>query len=353
MKQTFLLFILIAIACTSKKDWKLELLSNVELNEKSTLTGVFIADGRNDGVNRLYVTTRFDGVLEFDKDGESYVYVNLPGTEGKAMPFLFAQYKDSIKNFLISHSFFFSYQDNRWLSKNIKPPMIGSLYAMSGKARNDNKTRIYVGGYNGLTEYTWSDTGWIYKIIDSTIEIGGFDIGDVKGDGVKRIYCPVRHANEVIREYTFTGENFVCNKLEISKKDYRTIVIGDVRNDCKNRIYVSTDYEIKKHIYEINFENNKWVMTDITPNGPDKARYAMKIGKARNDDKNYLYVSEAKGFPMTEYEWNGSSFVANKIDAYSGATTPFCIGKVFNETKNSIYQVNLNRKQLFKLTYKK
>jgi hypothetical protein len=119
-------------------------------NIGSQVMGVEISDGRNDGINRVYVLARGSGVREFTYDGTAW-----------------AQTADI--------------------------PVGNEVFGMAiGDGQNDLTNRVYIAQYNPsrVVEATFDGTTWQTALVGT---LGGntfrVRVGDARGDLVNRVYA--------------------------------------------------------------------------------------------------------------------------------------------------------------------
>ena len=112
-------------------------------------------DGRNDGINRIYLAGDGKGIHELSYDGQSWQHITV---------------SDSVT---VSH-------------------------IVIANSRNDGVNRLYTGSSKGVGEYTYSGSWAKTANIETSCEVTGLAIGDGRNDGVNRVYvtCDDNHIYE-------------------------------------------------------------------------------------------------------------------------------------------------------------
>jgi len=159
-----------------------------------------IADGRNDGILRIYAGSRVGGdggLVEFTWNGSEYVKVVL-------------------------------------MFEGILQGRIQTTYV--GDGRGDGKNRVYVNEWGGrLFELTYEDPSWIQLQVAGYATRFYLTSGIVRPDNESRVYASLKGSG--VYEYTWNGTSYEESVDAVTAATGK-IVIGDGRNDGKNRLYV-------------------------------------------------------------------------------------------------------------------
>jgi hypothetical protein len=240
---------------------------------------IIIGDGRNDGITRVYTA-----------DGE---------TAGGA-----------------GNLYEFSHTDNQWQMINFGTyeaeygnDNLTRVNAMTiGPARNDEINRLYASGeysiefayysnlFNGSRINT--DIQWTYDLI----------IGDVRQDGLNRIYLTT---GDAIYELTFTENGWHQESIVTGFEQLSTLLITEGRNDTIPRLYAGTSMD--NHIYEFTWSDGQWQMVDCGAIDSHISIDAMDAGSGRNDGINRIYIAGNGG--VAELSYDGTDWQSIQIGA--------------------------------------
>jgi len=207
---------------------------------KGRILAVRVGNGRNDGVERLYVASD-GGFFEYSYDGSSYAEELL--LESAAGDFGL------------------------------------------GDGRNDGTTRIYVGERGGsrLHELTWEGAAFADDVVFDcgTPSEYAAHVGDGRGDGVQRVYawCGAIH------ELAFEAGGWVQTTVDSTSGTRYYIRSGRVRSDGQSRLYVSQT-PVGLAEYTWNADRQEFDVDVVSG-----ATGGVAIGDGRGDGKNRLYVA--------------------------------------------------------------
>jgi len=255
--------------------------------------GMFLAQGRNDGINRLYVTSD-SSVLEYT--------------------FSKGRWEDTL---IVSYS--------KLLSSLIAAPW-----------RNDDTIRLYakIPWRPRMIEMSYSGGKWITKEIEG---VEGFPIGAGEGrnDDTIRLYtCGY--------EITYMGEKEIRAE-RISESGVWCIGIGEGRGDDTVRLYGScvTTIDDAGEIWEFTFRGGRWdsTLVDRYPFLIDVGPIPMRVGVARHDGHKRLYFIGYKRdtYPrkggLYEYTFNNGEWW------WEFVPFPESSGKRFSKSESSLGKV--------------
>jgi hypothetical protein len=207
-----------------------------------------IADGRNDGILRIYAGSREGGdggLVEFTWNGSEYIKVVL-------------------------------------MFEGILQGRIQATYV--GDGRGDGKNRVYVNEWNGrLFELSYEDPSWVLIQVAGSATRFYLTSGILRADNKSRLYASLQ--SNGVYEYTWSGTTYEESVDAISAATGK-IVIGDGRNDGKNRLYVGrgtrsplggaiaeVSYFNEPELCEGNFDDDGYV------DGSDLAVFAADFGR--------------------------------------------------------------------------
>lgn len=275
--------------------------------------GVIIGQGRNDGINRIYLT-HFSGNM-----------------------------RDSLYEF--------TYSNGEWV-KNVYEVPLGRISCVIAQARNDDTFRVYCCGDktdNIIYELTWRNGSWDRnEIITYGRSLSGAGLpmitaGDGRNDGIIRLYVGTRF------EITYKRGEWITDSITDTIVPggepftaYWPFIIAKGRNDGLNRLYgCSLRTEPSGISYtESTFLNGEWVNEQIiwiSGDGP------LAIGNGRNDDSIRLYTGGVRdGDSLYEYTyipdkgWSGRGCA--KLE-YNEGFIDIYIGKGRGDDTNRIYGV--------------
>jgi hypothetical protein len=215
---------------------------------------------------------------------------------------------------------------------------------------NDGKNELVLGTHGeGLIKiYKWNGKNWSSQVIEknwikqvdemmnanhriprenltydcidqSAVHI--VKVGDVDNDGKNEIIASISSPLEYLGEdisylnlYKWNGTAFQRTTIDNQEgKEFRSIFIGDVRNNGKNAVLIGSGLiPTKKEfaslsIYE--WENGNWNKSVIENEVLEKNMKGLALGDVYNKGKNAVVV--ATGFSdglLYAYEWNGKKF---------------------------------------------
>ena len=158
-----------------------------------------IGPGRNDGINRIYVVERGGSdVHEFtwDDGADSFVdAVIFTGSSSEGSAHVADGRGDGVQRVYVWAGGLYELTWNsgaqQWDAVTIDAnDNLQRFYIYAGSIRHDGKPCVYVSVKNqGLYEYEWADSESLYKVDAVTEATGGCVIGDGRGDGKERLYA--------------------------------------------------------------------------------------------------------------------------------------------------------------------
>lgn len=316
------------------------------------LEEVRVANGRNDGVKRVYVASAFDGgVYEWTYSGGGWNCVTVHSV-GMDMLFVGNGRNDGTNRIYAGRGqrckcdmTEITFSSSRWDKQDVGIDVGPIVGAVLGNGRNDEVMRLYIGIENGgVYEYTHTGSEWD-KLEVSSYGGGTIDIGNGRNDGVSRVYSPAW--GDKLYEFSWTGMSFSSEVIDLLPIGLTAAAIGQGRNDGVNRIYVSALY---KHLYEVTYTSERWQVVDMTPSGPNRSRYCVRVGKTRSDGKYRVYATTQYG-ALYEYSWDGTTWQDSiVVDATTGATAYLDIGSGRNDDTARIYTTNFSTGEVYEIT---
>ena len=202
-----------------------------------------------------------------------------------------------------------------------------------GNVRGDGINRVYGANRGGsIYEFTYSGGNWNYtEIITSLGLLGRLDIGNGKNDGVKRIYT-ASESNPVY-QISYSGGSWLQEAVSVNSMSDINVGVG--RNDGINRIYATNfaDY----HIYEFSWNGSAWVKVDMGSGG--NSMVCIEVGDGRGDGVQRVYAGGADNH-IYEFSWNGSAWIKLDLGAATSAMEDISIGRGRNDGLNRVYGVS-------------
>jgi hypothetical protein len=258
--------------------------------------GIEVGQGRNDGLNRIYMT-RING-----------------------------------------HVYEYFYEDPSWTITDLGDPN-ATLYGVTvGAGRNDDTNRVYACGDGVPTvEYSWTGATWGKDIVEGGAQQQWLpEVGDGRGDGTNRLYFPNGMGPlYTVAEYTWTGLSYDRNDLPSVAGNPLSVSIGKGRNDGVVRVYASS----RSKAYEFTYDGGGWQTVDILPSRGEEERYDICLGTTKQDGKLRAYIT-CSGSEMLEASWDGGTWVDTAVDAVSSATCGVAIGAGRNDDTVRVYGCN-------------
>lgn len=307
---------------------------------------VKVADGRNDGSQRVYCCCYNGHVVEWSFDGSDWTMVDCgaapPGPDNRLISMWIGDGRGDGLNRLYSacangYVYEFSYS-GAWIMSDLGTPGVFYAGQVLGQPRNDDTNRVCAGGWNTpVREYTWNGATWDASNISSGNRyIWPLDIAQGRNDGVYRIYAPDWY-QYYLREYSWNGASY--DEVNISApQPLVKAIVGFGRNDGTNRVYAAGKFG---HIHEFTYEGSNWQRIDIHPLAPSRSRYGLCFGQTKSDGMIRLY-SVAQGGDISEHSWDGSAWSDTTLDAISGATVDIAVGRGRNDDTMRVYVTSVN-----------
>jgi hypothetical protein len=124
------------------------------------VTGVAVGDGRNDGINRVYVLSRNSGVLEFTYDGETFAQTADIPVGSEVLEIAIGDGQNDLTNRLYiaqltpSRVVEASFDGATWQTNVVGTLSGNSFRVRVGDARGDSMNRVYVSNSLGVYEFT-------------------------------------------------------------------------------------------------------------------------------------------------------------------------------------------------------
>ncbi len=339
-----LLGILVAIANTSVcwADWTRD-----TVGLYARYYEVKVADGRNDGIQRVYCCCYNGHVVEWSYNGNDWSMVDCgsapSGPDNRLISIWIGDGRGDGLNRVYSacangYVYEFSYNGGSWVMNDLGTPGIFYAGQVVGQPRNDDTNRVCAGGWNTpVREYTWNGTTWdALNVTSGNRYIWPLDIAQGRNDGVYRIYAPDWY-QYYLREYSWNGNSYEEINVSAPQPLVKAIV-GLGRNDGANRVYAAGKFG---HIHEFTYDGGDWQLIDIHPSAPLRSRYGLCFGQTRSDALIRLY-SVAQGGDIREHSWDGSAWSDTTIDAISGATVDITVGRGRDDDTMRVYVTSAN-----------
>ncbi len=357
MKNLLLLLGLLIPMIGFSQDWRVIQIGQCPTTDSYDLV---LADGQNDGLQRLYVTTKDGGVYEWTYESGSWTMSHTvhPGplnhlmhiAAGEArndglVRIYFAEWAQSARIFEAS-----------WMGSSWQIQLIGTAPDINtgvvvGAGRNDGKNRLYVSGAYGLSEWSWEGDKWNAMAISDTYHEVSGEIGDARNDGINRILMNTN----CLSELSWVNSAFQQNNLECSVETWPDAVqIGEGRNDGVQRIYVNTT-ALADGRWEYSWNGSGWDtrVIESTPHRGD-----IHLARLKADGRNRVYTTSSAYWAgpandLFEYEWDGNDWVktGSVVDAVSGATAMLASGVGRNDDTLRMYTPNYVTGGIYEITH--
>ncbi len=298
--------------------WQSELVFPVRPGELAL--DVLIADGRSDGIVRLYA--------------------NLPMLS-------FGVVKE------------FAY-DGAWTNtSNISVPFAAGAVVI-GDGRTKAGAHVYAGpGANvggDVLEYTWDGASWTGESIGSVEQqLLAAEIGDARGDASMHVYFAAGSSlpDFISHEFTYDGTGWTAVAIPPPAPEVRTgssgLVVADGRNDGVQRLYQDVWGEnFDNYVYELTWNGADWEALRIS--GPDGQLNGMAVGDAHKDGLNRLYVVR-RSSGVREFTYDGDAWTQTADIAIGSDVRSVAIGDGRNDGVNRLYVASRSRPEVVEATF--
>ncbi|MBN2681422.1 MAG: T9SS type A sorting domain-containing protein [Bacteroidales bacterium] len=348
MKKYFLFSAITLISLLSfSQDWNV---SEIGVCPTVYSYDCILADGRNDGINRLYVTTRGGGIYEWTFESGVWSYITIDS----GLTNLITIEVGDVRNDGINRLYAGQWNPNKnvkeyfwngsnWESQIISTEAQAVTCLVIGDIKKSGENSLYVSGFFGNKEYFWNGSSWDITTIPgpgNAVEGPGM-IGNGKNDDTLRLYVPQKAG----REYSWLDNVYSFSTLNAEAwPESSMVAIG--RNDGLNRVYVQ-DWGGG---WECTWNGSSWDTYNFTGISGRGEWYA---GITKSDGKMNLYSSMV-GLAFKEYSWNetGSQYETNTIvDASTGATSCIAIGSGRNDDTVRIYIPHYSNGGIYEITH--
>ena len=208
-----------------------------------------------------------------------------------------------------------------------------------GDVRNDGVDRIYICDREGIKELSYNYGDWDLMEINNH-PYAKLTITDGRNDGILRLYAAI---DDHVYEFSWSGSDWQvedCDTFNIYN-DLSAICAGNGRNDEKNRIYVTgNSRDSDGAIYELSYDGQSWQHVTVS----DSVTVShMVVANGRTDGVNRLYTGSSKG--VGEYTYSGSWAKTSNIDT-SFEVNGLAVGNGRNDGVNHVY-VTGNDKHIY------
>ena len=325
---------------------------------------VEVADGRNDGTQQVFVSTRNDGVYEFIYDSNSDQWIRATLYNGASQANLIQIEVGACRNDGINRVYSVEWNHNggriyestwngtMWNTITIATETDGITEIMIDDGRNDGVNRLYIGGYAevGFNEYTWDGTNWQrIHLFSYGMEGCGF-VGDAKGEGLNTVYS----TGQYLLEFSWNGTSYDSTAITTSFMWPDPFGLGDTRTDGFDRIYANTNNGRQEVSY--NSSTQTWDLFTISN---DAQRGDVCLAKLKADGLNAIYSTFTSSAyngtlakDLIEFKWNSTSYDSTKVvDASTGATAMLNAGVGRTDDTMRLYAPNYEGKSVYEITW--
>ncbi len=266
---------------------------------------VLLADGRGDGVVRLYA--------------------NQP------MP-----YSSTVKEFAY---------DGAWTNTSDISVPFGAGAVAVGDGRTKTGAHVYAGpGANvggDVLEYTWDGASWMGESIGSVEQqLVAAEIGDARGDGFLHVYFSAASSPPSFISHEFTYDGTAWTAVAIPPPwpgpgAGSGLAVADGRNDGVQRLYQAVlDPDLHFYVYEFSWNGTGWEASLIS--GPLGQLTVRAVGDAHNDGINRLYVVR-RATGVLEFTYDGAAWTQTADIAIGNPLFDLAIGDGRNDGVNRLY----------------
>lgn len=329
--------------------WKIE---EVGASPTDSTYDIIVADGRNDGISRLYVTTSHGGIYEWTYDNGWSVQTITEEKIGKIPTVVVGDGRNDGKNrvYFCDFSFGSMLREASWSGSGWDIDTVAtyhqSLSLFLGDGRNDGINRLYIGAAGnpgkGLYEYSYNGSGWDKKQLHADGMEGNGSIGKVHHDNKNRIVANYSG----VKSMSWDGNDFVSDTIEFSKVWADPTYLGRGRNDDSLRVYINGSEGTAEYTYVGSSWKKKSIESGV-------GRGDIFVGTLHADGKERFYTTythDTGSNPFSEKLWNGNSYDGGRIDGLTGATVSITAGPGRNDDTTRLYLTCFKRNTIFELT---
>ena len=174
----------------------------------------------------------------------------------------------------------------------------------------------------------------------------GVVVGDVGNTGKNRVYAS--GGQGVLYEYSFDGSSWSFSRMPVgvsSDSEMHNMAIGTARNDGVSRLYIAVSGGDK--VYECSWVSARWqcpIIVNLT------GATDIIIGDGRNDGVTRMYVSWMSG--TTEFTWTGTAWTQVTMSSNeSGWVHGIDLGTGRNDGINRVYTANQGNGQVYEYSW--
>lgn len=353
MKITKLILTIIFLIFPIFSQWNIDTIGIGVLSGATPPFDVAVGNGRNDGINRLYVSSKNDNLTEFTfsngqwGDAEVVPYVRNIGLiaigDGRGDGSSNVYWSEFMG--IVGCVFEASWNGSEWNIDTIDKG-VQSLSIFIGPGRNDGRNRLYAGTFGakaGLWEYTYKNGNWQALQVTTQGMEGSGAIGDLRNDGINRI---LSNAND-LQEVTWNGTTY--NSVSINSDNIwpDPTDIGYGRNDNLIRAYINCSLGRVEYSYS----NGSWKETIIDNTSQ---RGDVYLARLKNDGLFRLYTTFSLNpkRKIREYEWGSGSYSMDSttLDGLTGATAQLTSGNGRNDGVERLYTPNWAGGYIYEVT---
>lgn len=322
--------ILVCLVLSLYGGWEVESVGMGPDTTSAEFKGLMVADGRNDGVLRVYAGSQDHHVYEFSYINGNWERMDLGslGLEGLAHGIHVAPahnddtnrvYASTASGANYAEIYEFTWNGSGWTRVPINKLVDATYDVPIGYGRNDDTLRIYTGTEGGeCFEYTWRGGSW------SEVEIGGTSptldyhqtlwVGEGRNDGITRVYAACQDGN--VWEFTYSAGLWQAQVIDDVEQAW-DVKVAEGRNDGVKRLYVTTGSppippNPPGYVYEYTWDGSSWDRVQMVDESVDKGFWGLAVGEARNDGRNRVYAGTFYG-SLYELTWQGGNWQHDSI----------------------------------------
>lgn len=133
-------------------------------------------------------------------------------------------------------------------------------------------------------------------------------IGDVRNDQTDRVYVSTKNGAVYEWSYDQSSTSWSYKIIQSNLKGLVTIDYGDARHDGKNRLYF-TEFVDQGRLFEAEWDGSDWKTTLIETGYHS---LSLVVGDGRNDGKDYLYIGSTN-VGTWELDWKDTGWAKTQL----------------------------------------
>ena len=210
-----------------------------------------------------------------------------------------------------------------------------------GDVRNDGITRIYSScADTNIYEFSYTGTSWANIHIGQAWGVMNcLAIGKGRNDGINRLYAAA--PNSQIYELTYASDGSLSRLIALGPtpalpNGMNGVTLGNGRNDAKIRVYGACD---DCHVYEFSYSGSgdTWYTVDLGSGTLGMTKVTLAAG--RNNGVISVYASNNDSH-IYEFTYFGSSWTKTDMGSCGSSMRGISAGNARNDGTNRLYGAN-------------